>query len=119
MLKIGYGAYGLDLFGGYAHPTTPSGTQFASFFAFGVLHAPIGGVPAFFITGIGLGFGINRELQTPTIDEVNTNPFMVALRAIRPDARADAAAAGHARAWCRRTRASTGSRPGSASPASC
>ncbi|HEU5267283.1 MAG TPA: DUF6603 domain-containing protein, partial [Jatrophihabitans sp.] len=84
MLKIGYAAYGIDLFGGYAHPTTPSGTQFASFFAFGVLHAPIGGPPAFFITGIGLGFGINRELHTPTIDEINTNPFMVALRATGP-----------------------------------
>jgi large repetitive protein len=84
MLKIGYAAYGIDLFGGYAHPTTPSGTEFASFFAFGVLHAPIGGPPAFFITGIGIGFGINRELITPTIDQVNTNPFMVALRASGP-----------------------------------
>ncbi|HET9443493.1 MAG TPA: DUF6603 domain-containing protein, partial [Acidimicrobiales bacterium] len=81
MLKIGYGGYGLDLFGGYAHPTGPSGS-FASFFAFGALHAPLGGVPAFFITGIGLGFGINRELATPTIDTITTNPFMVALKAI-------------------------------------
>jgi hypothetical protein len=84
MLKIGYGSYGLDLFGGYAHPTMPSGAQFASFFAFGVLHAPIGGPPCFFITGIGIGFGINRELHTPTIDQVNTHPFMQALRALGP-----------------------------------
>ncbi len=84
MLKISYAAYGIDLFGGYAHPTTPDGTQFASFFAFGVLHAPLGGVPAFFITGVGIGFGINRELKTPTIDEVNTHPFMLALRAVGP-----------------------------------
>ncbi|HEY7815103.1 MAG TPA: DUF6603 domain-containing protein, partial [Nakamurella sp.] len=84
MLKIGYGGYGLDLFGGYAHPTTPGGGEFASFFAFGVLHAPIGGPPAFFVTGIGLGFGINRALHTPTIDQVDTNPFMVALRATGP-----------------------------------
>jgi len=47
MLKISYSSYGIDLFGGYAHPTTPSGAEFASFFAFGVLHAPLGGVPAF------------------------------------------------------------------------
>ena len=40
--------------------------------------------PAFFITGIGVGFGINRELHTPTIDEVNTHPFMQALRALGP-----------------------------------
>jgi large repetitive protein len=84
MLKIGYGSYGIDLFGGYAHPVSPSGSEFASFFAFGVLHAPLGGPPAFFITGIGIGFGINRELHTPTIDEVNTHPFMLALRALGP-----------------------------------
>jgi len=84
MLKVGFGSYGVDLYGGYAHPTTPSGSQFASFFAFGVLHAPIGGPPAFFITGIGVGFGINRELHAPTIEEVNTHPFMLALRALGP-----------------------------------
>ena len=84
MLKIGYGNYGVDVFGGYAHPTTSSGAEFASFFAFGVLHAPIGGPPAFFITGIGVGFGINRELHTPEIEEVNSHPFMLALRALGP-----------------------------------
>lgn len=84
MLKIGYSTYGIDLFGGYAHPTAPGGAEFASFFAFGVLHAPLGGVPAFFVTGVGIGFGINRELHTPTIDEVNSNPFMLALRASGP-----------------------------------
>ena len=85
MLKIGYGDYGVDVFGGYAHPTTSTGAEFASFFAFGVLHAPIGGPPAFFITGIGIGFGINRELNTPTIEEVNSHPFMLALRALGPE----------------------------------
>jgi hypothetical protein len=84
MLKIGYGSYGIDLFGGYAHPTTPGGAEFASFFAFGVLHAPIGGPPAFFVTGVAIGFGINRDLRIPTIDEVNTHPFMEALRALGP-----------------------------------
>jgi hypothetical protein len=84
MLKIGFGDYGVDVFGGYAHPTTSSGAEFASFFAFGVLHAPIGGPPAFFITGIGVGFGINRELHSPTIEEVNSHPFMLALRALGP-----------------------------------
>ena len=94
MLKIGFSTYGIDLFGGYAHPTAPSGAQFASFFAFGVLHAPLGGVPAFFVTGIGIGFGINRELHTPTIDEIDSNPFMLALRALGPAAGPDAAAEG-------------------------
>jgi hypothetical protein len=84
-LKIGFGSYGLDLFGGYAHPTTPAGAQFASFFAFGALHAPIGGPPAFFITGIAAGFGINRDLVTPDIDHITTHPFMQALRALGPE----------------------------------
>ena len=84
MLKVGFGAYGLDLYGGYANPTTPAGTSFASFFAFGVLHAPIGGPPAFFITGIGVGFGINRELRPPDIATLNSHPFMLALRASGP-----------------------------------
>ena len=85
MLKIGFGSYGLDLFGGYAHPTTAAGAQFASFFAFGALHAPIGGPPAFFITGIAAGFGINRDLVTPDIDHITTHPFMQALRALGPE----------------------------------
>ncbi|RZU11327.1 hypothetical protein EV645_6489 [Kribbella rubisoli] len=84
MLQIGYGTYRVDMFGGYAHPTAPGGEEFASFFAFGVLHAPIGGPPAFFVTGIAVGFGINRALHTPTIDEIGTHPFMQALRAFGP-----------------------------------
>jgi hypothetical protein len=84
MLQIGYATYRVDLFGGYAHPTAPGGEEFASFFAFGVLHAPIGGPPAFFVTGIAVGFGINRALHTPTIDEVGSHPFMQALRAFGP-----------------------------------
>ena len=83
MLKIGFGGYGLDLFGGYAHPTGPQGS-FASFFAFGALHAPLGGPPAFFVTGIGLGFGINRQLTPPTIENITTNVFMVAMKALGP-----------------------------------
>ncbi len=84
MLKVGFGSYGVDLFGGYAHPTSPDSTSFASFFAFGALHAPLGGPPAFFITGIAVGFGINRNLITPQIDQITTHPFMQALRALGP-----------------------------------
>jgi hypothetical protein len=84
MLRVGFSVYGLDLYGGYANPTTPAGTSFASFFAFGVLHAPIGGPPAFFITGIGIGFGINRELRPPAIETLHEHPFMLALRASGP-----------------------------------
>lgn len=83
MLKIGFNGYGIDLFGGYANPTDGQG-NFASFFAFGALHAPLGGVPAFFITGIGIGFGINRELKPPTMDTITSNPFLAAMKALGP-----------------------------------
>ena len=41
-------------------------TKFTAFFAVGAVNGPIGGPPAFFLTGIGGGFGINRELVVPT-----------------------------------------------------
>src|SRR5690606_18149061 len=40
--------------------------RFAAFFAFGAIVGPIGGPPAFFVTGIGGGLGINRGLVFPT-----------------------------------------------------
>ncbi|MBK5332019.1 MAG: hypothetical protein JJD93_08615, partial [Ilumatobacteraceae bacterium] len=83
MLKIGFNGYGIDLFGGYANPDDGNGT-FASFFAFGALHAPLGGVPAFFITGVGIGFGINRELKPPSMETITANPFLVAMKALGP-----------------------------------
>ena len=83
MLKIGFNGYGVDLFGGYSHPDDGSGS-YASFFAFGALHAPLGGPPAFFITGIGVGFGINRELKPPTMETITSNPFLVAMKALGP-----------------------------------
>ena len=83
MLKIGFNGYGIDLFGGYANPIDSTGS-FASFFAFGALHAPLGGPPAFFITGIGIGFGINRELAPPTMENITSNPFLAAMKALGP-----------------------------------
>ena len=83
MLKIGFNGYGVDLFGGYSNPNDGNGT-YASFFAFGALHAPLGGPPAFFITGIGIGFGINRELKAPTMETITSNPFLVAMKALGP-----------------------------------
>lgn len=50
----------------------------ASLFAFAVIDYPLGGPPAFFITGGSVGFGYNRDLILPTIDEVSTYPFVEA-----------------------------------------
>ena len=74
-----------------ATPATRPGH--ASFFVFGAVNGPIGGPPAFFLTGIGGGLGINRGLVIPTdLVEFGDYPFIQALdpaaAARRPDGRA-------------------------------
>ncbi len=65
MLMARVATYGLSIYGGYGTGIT-DGTQFTAFFAFGAVTGPIGGPPAFFVTGIGGGFGINRDLVFPS-----------------------------------------------------
>jgi uncharacterized protein DUF6603 len=61
----------LSAFAGYAeyedHP---------SFFLYGVLDAPIGGPPPFFVTGIAAGVGFNRKLLLPDVSGVATFPLI-------------------------------------------
>ncbi|HEU0041254.1 MAG TPA: DUF6603 domain-containing protein, partial [Jiangellaceae bacterium] len=76
MLVGRFATYGLSVFGGYA--SDPAGH--ASFFVFGAVTGPIGGPPAFFVTGIGGGLGINRGLIVPTdLSNFATYPFIQAL----------------------------------------
>ncbi len=65
MLLGRFGVYGLTIFGGYGE-SVDGGQKFTAFFAVGAVNGPIGGPPAFFLTGIGGGFGINRRLVVPT-----------------------------------------------------
>jgi hypothetical protein len=70
MLMARFGVYGLTIYGGYGESAvTVDGVatqeRFVSFFAVGAIVGPIGGIPAFFLTGIGGGFGINRALEIP------------------------------------------------------
>jgi hypothetical protein len=71
VLSIQAPEFSLSAFAGYAeyqdHP---------SFFLYGVLHAPIGGPPAFFVTGIAAGAGFNRKLVLPDISGVATFPLV-------------------------------------------
>ena len=79
MLLGRFAVYGLSVYGGYGTGTA-GGEEFASFFAFGAVNGPIGGPPAFFLTGIGGGLGINRGLVFP--DDLATFgdfPFIKAL----------------------------------------
>ena len=66
MLVARFAVYGLSIYGGYASVIEGPGDRFTAFFAFGAVTGPIGGPPAFFLTGIGGGFGINREIVPPT-----------------------------------------------------
>jgi hypothetical protein len=45
-------------------------------FAYAVLSAPLGGPPAFFVTGLALGFGYHKHLAIPAIDEMADFPLI-------------------------------------------
>lgn len=47
-----------------------------SMFVYAVLNYPVGGPSFFFVTGLAAGFGFNRALVTPTIDEVAQFPLV-------------------------------------------
>ena len=66
MLLGRFAVYGLTIYGGYGEGVDDKGNKFTAFFAIGAVNGPIGGPPAFFLTGIGGGFGINRQLRIPT-----------------------------------------------------
>ncbi|MCE2662436.1 MAG: hypothetical protein LW716_06530 [Microcystis sp. 53602_E8] len=46
-----------------------------SLFIYAILDYPIGGPSFFFVTGLAAGFGYNRALKVPTIDQVATFPL--------------------------------------------
>ena len=66
MLLGRFAVYGLTIYGGYGEGRDASNNKFTAFFAIGAVNGPIGGPPAFFLTGIGGGFGINRKMVVPT-----------------------------------------------------
>jgi hypothetical protein len=47
-----------------------------SFFLYGVLDAPLGGPPAFFVTGVAAGVGFNRKLIVPDVSGVASFPLV-------------------------------------------
>lgn len=72
-LQIKTGVFCLSALGSYANLNgTPSFLVFAS------LNKALGGPPEFFVTGIAFGFGVNRNLKLPTIDEVHSFPLVKA-----------------------------------------
>ncbi|MDE5716412.1 MAG: hypothetical protein K2I53_02130, partial [Lachnospiraceae bacterium] len=51
-----------------------------SLFAYMALSASIGGPPAFFVTGLALGFGYNRRLVLPSVEQVPEYPLIKAVK---------------------------------------
>jgi len=79
MLMARLAVYGISVYGGFG-VVGPPDDQFTSLFLFGAVNGPIGGPPAFFVTGIGGGFGINRGLTYPSdLSQFGTYPFIKAL----------------------------------------
>lgn len=50
-----------------------------SLFVFGWTIEPIGGPACFYVTGLAAGFGYNRGLKLPTVDQVQQFPLLAAL----------------------------------------
>ncbi len=73
-IVVGTPEFKLQAFGYYGDKA-----GFSSMFLFGDLEDPLGGPPAFFVTGLALGFGYNSALRVPTIDEVGEFPLVATL----------------------------------------
>ncbi|TBR61685.1 hypothetical protein B4U84_13150 [Westiellopsis prolifica IICB1] len=58
-----------------------------SLFIYALLNYPIGGPSFFFVTGLAAGFGYNRALKVPTIEQVATFPLVA--EAISPPQSSD------------------------------
>jgi hypothetical protein len=48
----------------------------ASLFIYGLFEGNIGGPPIFYVTGIAAGFGYNRKINAPDLDEIATYPLV-------------------------------------------
>ena len=91
MLSLRFSVYGISVYGGYAVVTDAQG-DFTSLFIYGALNAPIGGPPAFFVTGIGAGVGVNRLLLLPAdLNQFPSYPLLQALDRNSPIADPEAA----------------------------
>ncbi len=64
-----------------------------SMFIFAMLEVPLGGPPFFFVTGVAAGFGFNRDLRIPTLDELPEFPLVQAVAGDNPFKSDDPAAA--------------------------
>jgi hypothetical protein len=85
MLVVRGAGYGLDAVGAYSELPIAGqpGQTYTSMFVFAALSATLGGPPAFFVTGIGAGGGLNRRLVVPS--DINALPSFPLVAAMNPD----------------------------------
>ena len=75
------GPYGLTAFGGYGQFLAPDGSRYTSLFVVAGITAPIGGPPAFFVTGLGGGAGHYWQLVllATLVDDFPSYPPVAAI----------------------------------------
>lgn len=79
--KLKLSAFSIAAIGAYAqrkipgNGQTPASTQH-SLFIYGAYFGAIGGPPFFFVNGLAAGFGYNRSIRIPKIDEVQDFPLV-------------------------------------------
>jgi hypothetical protein len=76
LVNARFGELGLAAVGAYAR----KGGQ-SSLFVFGSMDTPLGGPPAFFVTGLSAGLGFNSRVRVPGQDEVQDFPLVAGLSA--------------------------------------
>jgi hypothetical protein len=89
MLVLRAAGYGVDVVGSWGEfPVPGTKERYTSLFVFGALSAPLGGPPAFFVTGIGAGVGVNRGLVVPQdMNAVEGFPLVAAMSPVSSLAR--------------------------------
>jgi hypothetical protein len=80
--RIKAAGFGISGIGSYAQYPV-NGVDQTSFFIYAVFEGAIGGPAFFFVTGIAAGFGYNRTVNIPPIENVNRFPLVA--MALNPD----------------------------------
>lgn len=78
MLKLQISDFCFTALGSYSEVKLENGGTAPSFFVYVLLQMPLGGPAFFFVTGLALGMGINREIVMPALEEIPEFPFVKA-----------------------------------------
>lgn len=78
-VMLGFGKVSLTALGSYAEIADGAGGTVPSIAVFAVLTAPLGGPPAFYVTGLAGGIGHNRAWKNLPLAEIGTHPLLQAM----------------------------------------